>query len=215
MRLFICLIAAACFMVSLLVTADAQSPQRRSIERDRDQTSTGPGPQDRAERGSQTQRRQLLNQLFDSLAKAQNAEEATLYDSAISALFRQTGSPTSDLMLQYAREAIERREIGPALDYIDGLLAIAPDTLHAYYIRGTIMLSTGERGKALADMERVLRLEPRHYGAMSIAAGILRETGNRNAAFRMLEEAVKLHPHAPNGRRTLDLMRSQVEGRQT
>ena len=71
------------------------------------------------------------------------------------------------------------------------------------------------RAAILADMERVLRLEPRHYGAMSIAAGILRETGNRDAAFRMLEEAVKLHPHAPNGRRTLDLMRSQVEGRQT
>jgi predicted Zn-dependent protease len=212
MRCFLVATIAASALLADLGASEAQT-QRRSIERDRgDATTTGPGPQDRGESGTVVRGR-LLDQLFEGLAKAQTAEEAAPFDAAISEVFRRTGSPTVDMLMGWAREAIGRNETGPALDYIEGLLAIAPDTLDAYFLRGVVRLQRRELSGAMADMERVLQLEPRHYGAMGVAASILRETGRQREAFRMLEMALRVHPQIPNGRRTLDALRPTVEGR--
>ncbi len=205
----------ACALIAVLLATpvvDAQT-QRRSIERERDQAATGPGPQERAETRGREARARLLDQLFEQLRTAPSAAEARPFEEAIGALLARSDSPTVDLLMGWAREELAQRRPQAALDYLDGVLAMAPETMDAYYMRGTLHYMTRDLGRAMADLERVLQMEPRHFGALIGIGAILRDTGNPRAAFAAFEAALRLHPNSVQARQGADQLRGRVEGR--
>lgn len=161
------------------------------------------------------QRAQKLDVLFARLAEAEEDKEWKRIQNEIGRIWSRSGSPSMDLLLHRAQEALEEKEDPElALRYLDDLVRLAPDFAEGWNKRATIHFMLGEYGKAVADIERTLALEPRHFGALGGLATILDRLGDKEGAYRAYKRALEIHPHLPGAEKAVERLAPDVEGRE-
>ncbi len=161
---------------------------------------------------AQERREDRLDALFTQLAEAEGDWQRVQSD--IWRLWSQSGSPSMDLLMRRAQEAMEAGEPELALRFLDDLVRLAPDFAEGWNQRATVHFRLGEYGRAVADIERVLALEPRHFGALSGLAMILERLGNEEGAYQAYSEALAVHPNLPGAAEAIERLAPQVEGRE-
>lgn len=135
-----------------------------------------------------------LDRLFDTLRRTRDPAQAEETADQIRALWRQSGSPTVDLLLQWASEAIMAKRTAAALDFLDQATLLKPDFAEGFNMRATYHYANGDRRKSMADINRVLALEPRHFGALAGMAAILAESGKDALALKAWERFLAVYP---------------------
>lgn len=135
-----------------------------------------------------------LAELFAELKRESNPRQARDVADRIWAEWRDSGSATVNLMMQWANEAVEEERHGTALDLLDQVTILAPDYAEGWNRRATVHYLMKNHGKSMSDINRVLELEPRHFGALAGMAGILKEAGRNSAALRAYERALDIYP---------------------
>jgi tetratricopeptide (TPR) repeat protein len=140
------------------------------------------------------QRAAERSRLFDALAAATSAEEAsTIVEQIWLFWFRAPNAEAGALM----SEAMERRKVydfAGAVAILDKLVALAPDWAEAWNQRATIRFLMEDFDGSLADIEHVLQLEPKHFGALSGEVLILMRFGRFDTAQSVLRKAVEINP---------------------
>jgi tetratricopeptide (TPR) repeat protein len=112
----------------------------------------------------------------------------------------QSGSPTGDLLLDRAREALEAEAPEIAVEHLTALIGHAPEFAEAYNARATAFYQMQMFGPALADIETALALNPRHFGALTGLAQILEQLGQDRDALSAYRAVAAIHPHRPDVR---------------
>jgi tetratricopeptide (TPR) repeat protein len=191
----------------------AARPQRGPQQNRGAEVAPGPGPEQRGEAAAAATRRSLLDQLFAKLKETQDRAEATALDQAIGTIFARTGSPTIDLMMDWAMEETARNQRGRARDYLDTILTLDPNHAEAYFRRAQLSLVARDTAKAVADLERAIALEPRHYGALVVLGSIMRELQRDREALAAFRAALDLNPHIVGARRLVEQLGERVDGR--
>lgn len=135
-----------------------------------------------------------LDALFSRLKRESDAEAAKGLAGDIRALLSESGSPTVDLLMSRAAEAIAADRKAAAFDYLDQVIVLRPDFVEGWNLRATLHFALGNTRKSMADIGHVLALEPRHLGALSGLAGILTMEGRNEAALRVWESYLNLYP---------------------
>ncbi len=135
-----------------------------------------------------------LAELFTELKRESDPRQARDVADRIWAEWRDSGSATVNLMMQWANEAVEEERHGTALDLLDQVTILAPDYAEGWNRRATVHYLMKNHGKSMSDINRVLELEPRHFGALAGMAGILKEAGRDAAALRAYERALDIYP---------------------
>lgn len=136
---------------------------------------------------------ELLQELQrDDLPNWKNVE------SALWAEWSKSGSPSADLLLERARDAVEESDFDTAIAHLTALTDHAPDFAEGFNIRALAFYKTKRYGPALADLERTLALNPDHFGALAGLGAILEEVGRHEAALAAFEAARAIHPHDPD-----------------
>lgn len=166
---------------------------------------TGPG-------AVELSRAQQLDALFETLKAAKNEEAANAAENSITALWRDSGSDTVDLLMEWTLAAVKEKNFPLALDYLDRILTLKPDYVEGWNTRATVYFMTEDLGKALADIERVLAIEPRHFGALAGLATILRELGEEKRALEVYRRAIAVDPHLPNVQKAIDDLEGKGAG---
>ena len=138
-----------------------------------------------------------LDSLFAKLRQP-DLENWKQVENRIWEQWSQSGSPTADLLLDRAREALEAGEPGVAVEHLGALIDHAPDFAEAYNARATAFYQMDMYGPALADIRRTLSRNPRHFGALTGLATILEQTGRQRAALSAYRAVAAIHPHRPN-----------------
>lgn len=215
MTRFVIALLAGLVSTMALAQSDQPRPPRNSPERGQDveAVAPGPSPQQRAERYSEATRAKLLDQLFEKLKDASSPEESKMLGEAISALFLRSGSPTIDLMMVWAADEMAHGDKGRALDYLDAIVALAPDDAEAYFRRAAVHYAMRNFGKALDDLNKTLVLEPRHYEALAGLGAILRDLDRPKEALAAYRAAQALNPQMESAKKAIETLSRRVEGR--
>jgi tetratricopeptide (TPR) repeat protein len=133
-------------------------------------------------------------ELFDRLARAQDADEASGIVSAISRLWLASGSDTSDLLMSRALHAMQEKSYPLALEVLDAVVDLQPDWAEAWNKRATVRYLAGDSQGSMADIAETLRREPRHLGALAGLGAILEEAGRREEALQVYQRGLDIAP---------------------
>lgn len=135
-----------------------------------------------------------LDSLFAELKRERDARQAKRISERIWTKWRDSGSATANLLMQWADKAVADNKNGLALDLLDQVVVLMPDYAEGWNRRATLNFSMNRHGKSMSDISRVLRLEPRHFGAISGMAAILAASGNDELELRAWEQVLEIYP---------------------
>jgi tetratricopeptide (TPR) repeat protein len=175
--------------IALLATAGLSLADEAALSQV-PQISEQPGTGDLTELDSKAR----LDSLFTRLKRESDPEAAKGLVGDIRGLLTESGSPTVDLLMGRAAEAIASDRKSAAFDYLDQVIVLRPDYAEGWNLRATLHYALGNNRKSMSDISHVLALEPRHLGALSGLAGILATEGRDEAALRVWESYLKLYP---------------------
>ena len=141
-----------------------------------------------------TQSANTLDSLFADLKRERDDRQAKRISERIWAKWRDSGSATANLLMQWADKAVSDKKNGLALDLLDQVVVLMPDYAEGWNRRATLNYAMGRHAKSMSDISRVLALEPRHFGAISGMAAILAASGNDELEMRAWEQVLEIYP---------------------
>lgn len=152
------------------------------------------------------------DQLFAQLAKAQDREEAAPIEDKLEALFRASGSPSVDLLMNRTDVAVAHGDMGMARKLVDAVTHIAPDYAEGWHVRAMLESHVGEDAAAMASLQRTIALNPRQFNAMRSLAGMLDDYGDKAGALKLYRQAHALDPQLEGVDRRLRALMREIEG---
>lgn len=157
---------------------------------------------------------QTLDQLFTTLAKPGDEALGQAVEAEIHRRWLKSGSATVDLLMSWSAQAMQDKNLGRALDFLDAVVVLKPDFAEGWNRRATVFYLRDEYGKALADLEKVLALEPRHFAALAGFGLILRDIDRDAEALSALRKALSLDPYLGDDvTKAIDELQPKVDGR--
>ena len=157
-------------------------------------------------------RAEQLDELFDTLAAAESAEEATAAERGILQIWLESGSDTVDLLMDWTLKAMDEEDYPRALDFLDRIITLEPGYVEGWNKRATIHFLNHDYAKSLADLEQVLAIEPRHFGALAGLGTILRELGDERLALDAYREALALYPVMDDVQKAIEELEAESGG---
>lgn len=150
--------------------------------------------------------------LYESLAAAQDDSEARRIEIAITRTWLRSGSPTADLLVSRAHAALGLEDMPLAIELLDRAIALAPDWAEAYARRGLIFAAMGDDERAVADFNQVLAHNQRHFVVLATLAAIFDRAGARDGALILYDRALTINPHMEDARQAREKLRLLIEG---
>ena len=153
-----------------------------------------------------------LDDLFARLKENATSPAGGRIEQEILGRFSRSGSPTADLLLSWAGDAIEASDYPLALDVLDQIIVLKPDFAEAWNKRATVYYLMDDYSDSLSDIRATLALEPRHFGALA-GFGMILETLDRKAeAIRVFKRALEINPRLDKVREALDKLEKESAG---
>ena len=154
-----------------------------------------------------------LDFLFGALKAAPDQASAKHVEGRIWALWTQTSSDTTMLLMTRAKTAIEKKQTDVALQLLDKVVRIKPDYVEGWNRRATLYYLQNEYAKSLADIREVLMREPRHFGALAGLGMIMQELGDEKRALDAFRKALAVNPRLEKVPELVKTLTEKVEGR--
>jgi len=153
------------------------------------------------------------DKLLAQLKQAQSAEDAHPIEQKLQSLFRVSGSPSVDLLIQRAQTAQAATDDKTAKKLIEAVTNIAPNFAEGWHIRAGMEHAADDDTAALVSLQKVVLLNPRHFQAMTELAGLLEEYGDKAAALKLYRRALELDPQLEEAIQKVRELTQSVEGR--
>jgi tetratricopeptide (TPR) repeat protein len=150
--------------------------------------------------------------LFARLAKAQSAEDAKPIAEKLETMFRASGSPSVDLLMNRAEVAAAANDKAMAKKLLDSVTTIAPNFAEGWHARAAFETASGDDTSALISLQKVVQLNPRQFNALSELAGMLEDYGDKAGALKLYRRAFALNPQLEGVERHLHALAREVEG---
>lgn len=159
-----------------------------------------------------SERARRLDELYSRLREAAGPPQARALEAQITMVLAQSGSPTADLLMVRAQQAMQQRQADLALSLLDAVIDMYPDYVEAWSRRATLYFARRELGRAMTDIEHVLRLEPRHFGAMVGLGMMLQQLGQDKQALAAFKKAMEINPHIERVPQIIQRLSPKVDG---
>jgi len=145
-----------------------------------------------------------LDGLFEQLQAAHNPLEAKVLEEAIWQIWLESGSPTIDLLMSNASDAVAAGDYDKAKTMYDTIIKYDPNFAEGWNKRATLYFMMGDYQDSIADIEKTLTLEPRHFGALSGLGQILDRLNDPAGALKAYRRALAADPQ-------MDAVRDRVK----
>lgn len=153
-------------------------------------------------------------EMFAKLKAATEEAEAADVAADIWATWLESGSPTVDLLMQRAVEAVQYEDTDTAHELLDRAILLKPDYAEAYHRRAGLFLAKENYPEAFRDLNEALKLEPRHFGAWLGMAVMLENLGGAKEALSSYREALAIYPLMPQARAAAGRLSKAAEGQE-
>jgi tetratricopeptide (TPR) repeat protein len=154
-----------------------------------------------------------LDFLFGALKVAPDEESARHVEARIWALWTQTSSDTTALLMQRSKAAMDAKQMDVALKLLDAVVKLRPDYVEGWNRRATVYYLQNDYSRSLEDIEQVLVREPRHFGALAGLGMIMQELGDDKRALDAFRKALAVNPHLEKVPELVKTLTEKVEGR--
>lgn len=168
--------------------------------------------QPRSPARAEESRRAEIDSLFEGLKTAPDDAIAGMMEGRIRALWVESASPATVLLMRRGARNLAARSFDEALEDFDAAITLAPRSAEAWHQRAQAQAAMGDAPAAARDLQEALRLEPRHFGALVTLSRLQEEAGDAEAALRSMEAAIALHPRLRGGAERLRELRRKAEG---
>ncbi len=156
-----------------------------------------------------------LDSLFAELKRERDEKQAKRISERIWAKWRDSGSATADLLMQWSDKAVADNKNGLALDLLDQVVVLMPAYAEGWNRRATLNYAMGNHDKSMSDISRVLALEPRHFGAIAGMAAILAASGNDELEMRAWEQMLEVYPANRQAQKRIGELADKLAGSRT
>lgn len=154
------------------------------------------------------------DEMFAKLQAAESEAEAADVAEDIWATWLESGSPSADLVMSRAVEAINFGDIELAHELLDRVVLLRPDFAEAWHRRAGLFLSEENYSEALRDLNQALEAEPRHFGAWLGMGFVLEQLGGEAEALESYREALKIYPLMPQAKAAEARLSLKAEGQE-
>jgi tetratricopeptide (TPR) repeat protein len=154
-----------------------------------------------------------LDFLFGALKAAPDEDSAKHVEARIWALWTQTTSDTTALLMLRAKAAMENKQMEVALKLLDAVVKLKPDYVEGWNRRATLYYMQNDYTHSLEDIQQVLVREPRHFGALAGLGMIMQELGDDKRALDAFRKALAVNPHLEKVPELVKSLTEKVEGR--
>jgi tetratricopeptide (TPR) repeat protein len=161
---------------------------------------------------SPAEREKTLADLYALLATAEDENSAKAAAEAIERVWQHSGSPTIDLLMERAMQAVAEEKHDLAIKLLDHVVALAPDFTEGWNRRAYAYFVKSDIEHALGDLRRALALDPNHFKALEGLAQILREIGEKKAALKAYRQLLSVHPYWPGAQQAIEELERDVDG---
>jgi Tfp pilus assembly protein PilF len=158
------------------------------------------------------EREHTLSDLYAQLAAAEDENSAKDIAENIERIWLHSGSPTVDLLLGRAMQAISEKDYDKAMTFINDVVEQAPDFTEAWSRRAFVHFQRNQVVLALGDLRRALALDPSHFKALDGLAQVLRDIGENRAALQVLRRLHDVHPHWAGTAQAIEELSREEEG---
>ncbi len=150
--------------------------------------------------------------LFEKLKSATNDQEAAQPEADVLAALLESGSGTTDLLMERANLAAQAGDLQLARELYDRIIFISPDFTEGWFQRSSLFLQDENYGEALRDLIEVLKLQPRHFPAWFRTGAIMESLGSKDEAIVAYEKALEVHPNFTLAKRAMARLSPSSEG---
>ena len=150
--------------------------------------------------------------LIPRLARAGSADAAKPIEAHVLELFRESGSPSIDLLMTRASAAAQGGDAATASKLLESITEIAPGFAEAWHIRGMMAAAADQDGLAIVYLNRAISLNPNQFQAMADLGGILDEYGDKKQALQYFRKALAIDPYLEGLDKEVEQLSRQVEG---
>ncbi|ABD89514.1 tetratricopeptide repeat protein [Rhodopseudomonas palustris] len=154
-----------------------------------------------------------LDFLFGALKAAPDEASAKHVEARIWALWAQTSSDTTALLMSRSKAALDAGKTEVALKLLDSVVKLRPDYLEGWNRRATLYYLQNDYTHSLRDIEQVLVREPRHFGALAGLGMIMQDLGDDKRALDAFRKALAVNPHLDKVPELVKTLTEKVEGR--
>src|SRR4051794_6472988 len=154
-----------------------------------------------------------LDFLFGALKAAPDEESAKHVEARIWALWTQTSSDTTALLMLRAKTAMDNKQLDVALKLLSAVVKLKPDYVEGWNRRATLYYLQNDYPPSLEDIQQVLVREPRHFGALAGLGMIMQELGDEKRALDAFRKALAVNPHLDKVPELVKTLTEKVEGR--
>src|SRR6202022_1155452 len=134
-------------------------------------------------------------------------------EARIWALWTQTTSDTTALLMMRAKTAMEDKQLDVALRLLDAVIKLRPDYVEGWNRRATLYYLQNDYAHSMADIQQVLIREPRHFGALAGLGMIMQDLGDEKRALDAFRKALAVNPHLEKVPELVKTLSEKVEGR--
>jgi tetratricopeptide (TPR) repeat protein len=154
-----------------------------------------------------------LDFLFGALKAAPDEVSAKHVEARIWALWLQTPSDTTALLMMRGKAAMDAQQMDVALKLLDAVVKLRPDYIEGWNRRATVYYLQNDYAHSLGDIEQVLVREPRHFGALAGLGMIMQDLGDEKRALDAFRKALAINPHLEKVPELVKMLSEKVEGR--
>ena len=154
-----------------------------------------------------------LDFLFGALKAAPDEDSAKHVEARIWALWSQTSSDTTALLMVRAKTALDAKQVDVALKLLTAVIKLRPDYIEGWNRRATLYYLQNDYTRSLQDIEQVLVREPRHFGALAGLGMIMQELGDDQRALDAFRKALDINPRLEKVPELVKTLTEKVEGR--
>jgi len=154
-----------------------------------------------------------LDFLFGALKAAPDEASAKHVEARIWAIWLQTPSDTTALLMLRAKAAMEAQKSDVALKLLDAVVKLRPDYIEGWNRRATLYYLKNDYAHSLRDIEQVLIREHRHFGALAGLGMIMQDLGDDKRALDAFRKALAINPHLEKVPELVKTLSEKVEGR--
>lgn len=154
-----------------------------------------------------------LDFLFGALRAAPDETSAKHVEARIWALWLQTPSDITALLMTRAKAAMDAQQTDVALKLLDAVVKLRPDYVEGWNRRATLYYLRNDYAHSLQDIEQVLIREPRHFGALAGLGMIMQDLGEEKRALDAFRKALAINPHLEKVPELVKTLSEKVEGR--
>ena len=151
--------------------------------------------------------------LFKKLKEAGSEQEAILPEADVLAALLESGSGTTDLLMERANIAASNGDLGLARELYDRIVILDPDFTEGWFQRSALFLQNENYSEALRDLGEVLAIEERHFPAWFRTAVILESLGSTTEALDAYKKVLDLHPNFIQAKRGVARLSPSTEGK--